>query len=193
MHRSTRQLSLPAYKQRMETQGERGALSYSASRRLNHAAGVESCAAAGPGLVVARCRGRPGGELEFGEWIQTEAGDGSLSAESGISTSDSSIANMSLSPWTYRDSCVPSRWPRRISHAQCLTSGCLSLEGGGEDAALEARPIYYQVLVLHKILRQVHNHNAGGRKRRQFDFRLGTEVITVGCTCVRPSVIPQRP
>ncbi|KAK5880456.1 hypothetical protein CesoFtcFv8_023480 [Champsocephalus esox] len=108
-----------------------------------------------------------------------------------ISTSDSSIANMSLSPWTYRDSCVPSRWPRRISHAQCLTSGCLSLEGGGEDAALEAKPIYYQVLVLHKILRQVHK--AGGRKRRQFDFRLETEVIAVGCTCVRPSVVPQRP
>ena len=39
MHRSTRQRSLPAYKQRMETQGERGAPSYSASRRLNHAAG----------------------------------------------------------------------------------------------------------------------------------------------------------
>ncbi|KAI4802174.1 hypothetical protein KUCAC02_020028 [Chaenocephalus aceratus] len=89
-----------------------------------------------------------------------------------ISTSDSSIANMSLSPWTYRDS---------------------SWRGGGEDAALEARPIYYQVLVLHKILRQVHNHKAGGRKRRQFDFRLETEVITVGCTCVRPSVVPQRP
>ncbi|XP_071334692.1 interleukin 17a/f3 [Trachinotus anak] len=106
------------------------------------------------------------------------------------STSASSIANMSLSPWTYRDSCVASRLPRRISHAQCQTSGCLSLQGGGEDTALEAKPIYYQVLVLHRIPRQ---NNQGGRKgRKKYDFRLGTEVITVGCTCVRPSVVPQQ-
>ncbi|XP_063758644.1 interleukin 17a/f3 [Eleginops maclovinus] len=109
-----------------------------------------------------------------------------------ISASSATIANMSLSPWKYIDSCVPSRLPRRISHAQCLTSGCMSLEGGGEDAALEAKPIYYQILVLHKIPRQVHNRK-GGRKTKQFDLRLETEVIPVGCTCVRPSVIPQKP
>ncbi|XP_031151329.1 interleukin 17a/f3 [Sander lucioperca] len=108
------------------------------------------------------------------------------------STSASTIANMSLSPWTYRDSCVESRLPRRISHAQCLTSGCLSLLGGREDAALEAKPIYYQVLVLHRIPRQRHSKKAGRMRRNQYDFRLGTEVISVGCTCVRPSVIPQQ-
>ncbi|XP_026196379.1 interleukin 17a/f3 [Anabas testudineus] len=106
------------------------------------------------------------------------------------SRSASSISNLSLSPWTYRDTCVASRLPMRLSHAQCLTSGCLSLQGGGEDAALEAKPIYYQVLVLHRVPRR--RHNKKGESKAKYDFRLGTEVITVGCTCVRPSVIPQK-
>ncbi|KAK2856544.1 hypothetical protein Q5P01_005279 [Channa striata] len=114
------------------------------------------------------------------------------SVQSHISSrSASSIANMSLSPWTYRESCVTSRLPMRISQAKCLTTGCLSLQGGGEDAALEAKPIQYQVLVLHRVPRQRPN-NKRGRKGKKYDFRLGMEVITVGCTCVRPSVIPQR-
>uniref|UniRef100_A0A3Q3K040 Interleukin 17a/f3 n=1 Tax=Monopterus albus TaxID=43700 RepID=A0A3Q3K040_MONAL len=106
-------------------------------------------------------------------------------------TSASSIASMSLSPWTYKDSYVVSRLPSKISHAQCLTSGCLSLQDGGEDAALEAKPIYYQVLVLHKVPRQRRNNRGGKKTRKKYDFRLGTEVISVGCTCVRPTVIPQ--
>ncbi|XP_037607170.1 interleukin 17a/f3 [Sebastes umbrosus] len=106
------------------------------------------------------------------------------------STSTSTIANMSLSPWTYRDSCVASRLPQRISHAHCLTSGCLSLPGGRENAALEAKPIYYQVLVLHRVRRPRRTKN--GKMKNRYDFRLGTEVITVGCTCVRPSVLPQQ-
>ncbi|XP_030260605.1 interleukin 17a/f3 [Sparus aurata] len=106
------------------------------------------------------------------------------------STSTSDIANMSLTPWTYRESCEPSRLPQKMSHAQCLTSGCLSLQGGGEDAALQARPIYYQALVLHRVQKP---SKRGGRKlRRRYSFLLGTERITVGCTCVRPSVITQQ-
>ncbi|XP_069014778.1 interleukin 17a/f3 isoform X1 [Embiotoca jacksoni] len=102
------------------------------------------------------------------------------------SKSDSTIANMSLSPWTYRDSSVASRVPRRITQAQCLTSGCLSLQGGGEDSALQAKPIYYEVLVLHRVLRR----NRKGKKT--YNFRLDSEVIAVGCTCVRPSIIVQQ-
>lgn len=53
--------------------------------------------------------------------------------------------------WTFlSDSSEESRLPTRISHAQCQTSGCLSLEGGGEDLALIATPIYYQALVLQR-------------------------------------------
>ncbi|XP_042339286.1 interleukin-17F-like, partial [Plectropomus leopardus] len=66
------------------------------------------------------------------------------------SASASTIANMSLSPWTYRDSYVDSRLPKRVFHAQCLTSGCVNLQGRSEDEALEAKPIYYRVLVLHR-------------------------------------------
>ncbi|XP_059212967.1 interleukin 17a/f3 [Centropristis striata] len=109
-----------------------------------------------------------------------------------FTTSASTVASMSLTPWTYRDSCVLSRLPQRISHAQCLTNSCLSLQGGGEDVALVAKPIYYEVLVLHRVPRR---DNKGGKKKKKntkYDFRLGTEVITVGCTCVRPSVIPQQ-
>ncbi|XP_070782406.1 interleukin 17a/f3 [Enoplosus armatus] len=108
------------------------------------------------------------------------------------SMSSATIANMSLSPWTYKDSWVASRLPGRISHAQCLTSSCLSLQGGGEDAALEAKPIYYQVLVLHRVTRKRRNNKGGRKARDKYAFRLGTEVITVGCTCVRPSVVPQQ-
>ncbi|XP_049914851.1 interleukin 17a/f3 [Epinephelus moara] len=108
------------------------------------------------------------------------------------SISASTIANMSLSPWTYRDSYVESRLPRQISHAQCLTSGCLSLQGGGEDVALQAKPIYYQVLVLHRVQRQQPAKKGGRKRRMKYDFRLGTELITVGCTCVLPSVVPQQ-
>ncbi|XP_035000095.1 interleukin 17a/f3 [Hippoglossus stenolepis] len=110
-----------------------------------------------------------------------------------VSTFDSSIANMSLSPWTYRDSYVESRVPRRISHAQCLTSGCLNLQGGGEVADLEAKPIHYQVLVLHRVPRQQKKKNKKGKNARtRYLFRLGMEVVSVGCTCVRPSVVSQR-
>ncbi|XP_070705894.1 interleukin 17a/f3 [Pempheris klunzingeri] len=107
-------------------------------------------------------------------------------------TSASTIANMSLSPWTYSNSYVASRLPARLSRAQCLTSGCLSLQGGGEDASLMAKPIYYQVLVLHRVQRQKHSKKGRKKPRTKYDFRLGTEVIAVGCTCVRPSVVPQQ-
>ncbi|XP_045917280.1 interleukin 17a/f3, partial [Micropterus dolomieu] len=108
------------------------------------------------------------------------------------SMSSSNIPNMSISPWTYRDTCEANRLPRQISEAHCLTSGCLSPQGGGEDAGLEAKPIYYQVLVLHRVPKQRLNTKGGRKARKTYDFRLGTKMISVGCTCVRPSVLPQQ-
>ncbi|KAM6992585.1 interleukin 17a/f3 [Tautogolabrus adspersus] len=108
------------------------------------------------------------------------------------SVSASTIANMSLSPWTYRDSFDSSRLPMRISHAECLTSSCLSLQGRGEDAALMAKPIFHQVLVLHRVQRQRPNMKRGKKTKKRYDFRLGTEEIAVGCTCVRPTVLQQE-
>ncbi|XP_029352792.1 interleukin 17a/f3 [Echeneis naucrates] len=103
-----------------------------------------------------------------------------------------SAANMSLSPWTYRDSFVETRLPQRISHAQCLTSGCVSLQDGGEDYSLEAKPISYHALVLHRVSKRNPKKRKGKKQRRRYVFKLGLEVITVGCTCVRPTVIPQQ-
>ncbi|XP_068433659.1 interleukin 17a/f3 [Clinocottus analis] len=104
-----------------------------------------------------------------------------------IGSATAAVANMSLSPWTYRESRVESRLPRQIFHAVCLSSGCLSLQGGGENLALQAKPIYHQVLVLHRISKQ----RPGPKRRKRYSFRLGTEVISVGCTCVRPGVVLQ--
>ncbi|KAM4712774.1 interleukin 17a/f3 [Anableps anableps] len=109
--------------------------------------------------------------------------------------SASNIANLSLSPWTYIDSVNSSRFPEKILQANCSTSGCLNLQGGGEDATLEAKPIKYQVLVLYRILKERKNKKPGKKAkkvRKKYVFMLGTEEITVGCTCVRPSVIPQQ-
>lgn len=55
-----------------------------------------------------------------------------------------------LLPVFARGSSEESRLPRWIYNAECLTAGCLSLQGEGEDAALEAAPIYYPTLVLHR-------------------------------------------
>lgn len=100
--------------------------------------------------------------------------------------SASDIANTSLSPWIYRDSWDASRLPRRISQAQCLTSGCLSPLGGQEDLTLVVRPIQYQILVLRRVLKKTE------KGRKKYGYALGTQVVTVGCTCVRPTVIPQH-
>ncbi|KAM4633770.1 interleukin 17a/f3 [Polymixia lowei] len=112
-------------------------------------------------------------------------------------TSASLMANMSLSPWTYSDTYEESRLPNRLYQARCQTSGCLSLQGGGEDLSLEAKPIYYQVLVLHRVQRGERSQRRGGRTggrkaTKKYDFRLETKLITVGCTCVRPSIVPQE-
>ncbi|XP_014829438.1 PREDICTED: interleukin-17F-like [Poecilia mexicana] len=102
----------------------------------------------------------------------------------------SNIANLSLSPWTYIDTYNSSRLPQKILQANCSTSGCLNLQGRGEDATLEAKPIKYEVLVLYRTLKKKNNKK--GKKQNKYIFMLGTEEITVGCTCVRPTVIPQE-
>ncbi|KAF6715291.1 Interleukin-17F [Oryzias melastigma] len=106
------------------------------------------------------------------------------------SASTSNLANSSLSPWTYRENFNSSRLPKRISEAECRTSGCV--RNGVEDDSLEAKPIQYQILVLYRVQRQQSVGKKKKKKSRKYDFILGTQVITVGCTCVRPSVIPQQ-
>ncbi|KAF7231778.1 interleukin-17F [Nothobranchius furzeri] len=103
----------------------------------------------------------------------------------------SNIASMSLSPWTYQDNINTSRIPTRISQAECLTSYCLSLRGNDEDLTLEAKPIVYEVLVLHRVS-STKSKKKTKKRKLGYRFTLGTEVITVGCTCVRPSYVNQN-
>ncbi|XP_053737508.1 interleukin 17a/f3 [Synchiropus splendidus] len=101
------------------------------------------------------------------------------------------IANTSVSPWTYRESLVPSRIPQVISEAECLTSACIGLRGGAEDAGLMAAPIRYQILVLHRVPKK-SQRGKGKRKQQSYNLRLGVKAITVGCTCVRPTIVSQN-
>ncbi|KAJ0060777.1 hypothetical protein NL108_000127 [Boleophthalmus pectinirostris] len=115
--------------------------------------------------------------------------DPSLSTHvsSNLPLSLSNSANMSLSPWIYRKRCDPSRVPQCLYHAECLTMGCINPEIGVEDLNLEAKPIKYQLLVLHRVVRkQKKNFH---RDKKRYDFKLGTEEVSVGCTCVRPNVL----
>ncbi|CAL1586137.1 unnamed protein product [Knipowitschia caucasica] len=105
--------------------------------------------------------------------------------------SSSSTANMSLAPWVYKTECVASRVPQCLSHARCLTSGCVLGDSGYEDRSLEAKPIYYQLLVIHRVPRRRYRTSRQRVQRKGYDFRLDTELVSVGCTCVRPIVLSQ--
>uniref|UniRef100_A0A9J7XRM3 Interleukin 17a/f3 n=2 Tax=Cyprinus carpio TaxID=7962 RepID=A0A9J7XRM3_CYPCA len=88
----------------------------------------------------------------------------------------------SLSPWTYEESWDNSRIPSEISEAKCEKKGCLTKDGE-EDFGLESKPIYYQI----NILRRVKKKNA-----MQYALKLETKIVSLGCTCVLPIVVPQN-
>ncbi|XP_063078578.1 interleukin-17F-like [Engraulis encrasicolus] len=96
------------------------------------------------------------------------------------------IQNRSLAPWENIVSEDPRRLPRRISEARCLTKGCVGLSGGHhekereEDLAWRSVPIQVEMMVLR--LRR-------GQGRRSREYQLSSQVITVGCTCVRGRVV----
>ncbi|XP_012676410.1 interleukin-17F-like [Clupea harengus] len=97
----------------------------------------------------------------------------------------SAIHNKSLSPWEITISRDSSRVPKFISEARCLKKGCVGPDGE-EDLSLESAPIQHEVMVL----KMVHDKVRGQRKRkREIVYQLSFQVITVGCTCIRPSVV----
>ncbi|XP_021467090.2 interleukin 17a/f3 [Oncorhynchus mykiss] len=104
-------------------------------------------------------------------------------------------ATRSLSPWTYSDTYDETRVPKHISQAQCQRSGCLTPDGE-EDMGLESKPILYQTLVLRRV--QGEKGSSGGRRRKKgrknkgYFYKLDSESVNVGCTCVRPSIFPQK-
>ncbi|XP_064780748.1 interleukin 17a/f3 [Oncorhynchus masou masou] len=98
-------------------------------------------------------------------------------------------ATRSLSPWTYSDTYDETRVPQHISQAQCQRSGCLTPDGD-EDMGLESKPILHQTLVLRRV--QGEEGSCGGRRRKGYFYKLDSESVNVGCTCVRPSIFPQK-
>uniref|UniRef100_A0A671PSY1 Interleukin-17F-like n=2 Tax=Sinocyclocheilus anshuiensis TaxID=1608454 RepID=A0A671PSY1_9TELE len=88
----------------------------------------------------------------------------------------------SLSPWTYEESWDNSRIPSKISEAKCEKKSCLTKDGK-EDFGLESKPIYYQI----NVLRRVKNKNA-----IHYALKLETKIVSLGCTCVLPVVVPQN-
>ncbi|XP_056301365.1 interleukin 17a/f3 [Danio aesculapii] len=105
-----------------------------------------------------------------------------LNSTLNIKMTDTLSPDRSLSPWTYTTSTDDSRIPSIISEAKCEKRGCLTKDGE-EDLGLESKPIYYQI----NVLRRVKNRNA-----TLYALKLETKIVSVGCTCVLPIVLPQN-
>lgn len=126
----------------------------------------------------------------------------------------SSLANDSISPWSYKwglsfrmflVSTIKTRvynqrlqmFPasvRSISRDDSMFPNALSeahclLHGclgldGLEDSNLRSRPIMHQVLVLRRVRAAEAGHD--------YHYRLESKLISVGCTCVRQKVVVQQ-
>ncbi|XP_037646278.1 interleukin-17D [Sebastes umbrosus] len=82
---------------------------------------------------------------------------------------------LSISPWAYRISYDPARYPRYIPEAYCLCKGCLIGPYGEESDQHRSTPVYAPSVILRRASSCI-----GGRHSY-------TEVyvsIAVGCTCV---------
>ncbi|XP_069830148.1 interleukin-17F-like [Dendropsophus ebraccatus] len=86
------------------------------------------------------------------------------------------IHSRSLSPWDYRLNTDPNRLPFVIPEANCLTFACVDADGN-ENPDLMSYPMQQEMMVLRR-----------EQKGCSFSYRLETEEVTLGCTCVTPIV-----
>ncbi|XP_075719666.1 interleukin-17F-like [Rhinoderma darwinii] len=86
------------------------------------------------------------------------------------------IHTRSLSPWDYSLNTDPNRFPFVIAEANCLTFSCVDADGN-QSPDLISSPIQQEMMVLRR-----------EQKGCSFSYRLETEVVTLGCTCIRPIV-----
>ncbi|KAK9956660.1 hypothetical protein ABG768_014379 [Culter alburnus] len=98
-----------------------------------------------------------------------------------MSMTASPSPSRSMSPWTYETSFDNSRIPVQISEAKCEKRRCLTKDGK-EDWGLESKPIYYEITVLRRVK---------GKNATQYALKLETKIVSLGCTCVLPIVVPQ--
>ncbi|XP_071591858.1 interleukin-17D [Heliangelus exortis] len=81
----------------------------------------------------------------------------------------------SASPWAYRISYDPTRYPKYIPEAYCLCKGCLMGIFGEESFQFRSTPVYMPTVILRR-----SSSCAGGRYVYTEDY----VTIPVGCTCV---------
>ncbi|XP_026232215.1 interleukin-17D isoform X2 [Anabas testudineus] len=82
---------------------------------------------------------------------------------------------LSISPWAYRMSYSPTRYPRYIPEAYCLCTGCLMGPHGEESPQYRSTPVYSPSVILRRT-----GSCVGGR--HSYIERYVS--IAVGCTCV---------
>lgn len=91
----------------------------------------------------------------------------------------------SVSPWAYRISYDPARYPRYLPEAYCLCAGCLTGPRGAEELRFRSAPVYVPAVVLRRT-----PACAGGRAVYAEEY----VSVAVGCTCVRARAAePRRP
>ncbi|XP_041951588.1 interleukin-17F-like [Alosa sapidissima] len=95
-----------------------------------------------------------------------------------------SLNDRSLSPWESITTSDINRIPKFISEVRCLKQGCI-WPNGSEDQGLASVPIQLEVLVLK---RSGRGQRKGKRRSSTILYQPSYQVITVGCTCVRPIV-----
>ncbi|XP_066400906.1 interleukin-17D [Molothrus aeneus] len=81
----------------------------------------------------------------------------------------------SASPWAYRISYDPTRYPKYIPEAYCLCKGCLMGLFGEESLQFRSTPVFMPTVILRRT-----PACAGGRYVYTEDYI----TIPVGCTCV---------
>ncbi|XP_051842564.1 interleukin-17D [Antechinus flavipes] len=81
----------------------------------------------------------------------------------------------SVSPWAYRISYDPTRYPKYMPEAYCLCKGCLTGLYGEENFNFRSTPVYMPTVILRRT-----SACAGGRYVYTEDY----VTIPVGCTCV---------
>ncbi|KAM4559484.1 interleukin-17D [Odontesthes bonariensis] len=82
---------------------------------------------------------------------------------------------LSMSPWAYRISYNPTRYPRYIPEAYCLCKGCLIGSYGEESNQYRSTPVYAPSVILKRT-----GSCMGGRHSYSEIY----VSIAVGCTCV---------
>ncbi|XP_067401075.1 interleukin-17F-like [Emydura macquarii macquarii] len=86
------------------------------------------------------------------------------------------VSDRSMSPWDYSINEDPNRFPQVIAQANCRHYSCVD-STGREDYSMNSIPIQHEILALRREQRGC-----------QHVYRLEKQLVTVGCTCVRPII-----